>query len=305
MREAQVEQDAAVQQRLVLLRTTLLGFPKCAESYRRLYHYLPAAGSPAAREIDGAGRLEDAVKDTLSIAAIVLGGAQDHLVGLACLLDAESSVYAPRTVARGLLEGAARAWWLLDPAIDARERVARTLTERLYSLLERAKAERTMSNGTGQAAQTRIDYLIDLAERRYGFVVLRDQKQQRPLAVEATRPTSTELVGRLLMREGTHTEFGEVAYRLYSGATHGALWSLMSGLIPEPDPAGKHEFIAYLRLTLNDAELLVAITAMAFGEAFNREVDFYGWDRREWDAYARRALVDLRSTVQASQLTTA
>jgi hypothetical protein len=192
-----VEQDAAVRQRLMVLRTTLLGFAKCAESYQRLYHYLPAAGSPAAREIDGGGRLEDAVKDGLSIAAMILGGAQDHLVGLACLLAAESSVYAPRTVARGLLEGAARAWWLLDPAIDARERVARTLTERLYSLLEQAKAERAATKGTGQAAQARIDYLIDLAERRYGFVVLRDQKQ-RPLAVGAARPTSTELVGRLV-----------------------------------------------------------------------------------------------------------
>jgi hypothetical protein len=108
-----------------------------------------------------------------------------------------------------------------------------------------------------------------------------------------------------LAREGTNTEFGEVVYRMYSGATHGALWSLISGLDPEPDPAGKHEFIAHLRITLDDVELLVAIATMAFAEAFNREVDLYGWDRREWDAYARRALVDLRSTIQASQLTTA
>jgi len=49
-------------------------------------------------------------------------------------------------------------------------------------------------------------------------------------------------------------------------------------------------------MTLNAVEQLTAIAAMAFGEAFNREVEMYGWDRREWDAYARQALVDLRSS---------
>lgn len=74
------------------------------------------------------------------------------------------------------------------------------------------------------------------------------------------------------------------------------LWSLTASLDPQPDPTGQHELIAHRRMTLNAVEQLTAIAAMAFGEAFNREVEMYGWDRREWDAYARQALVDLRSS---------
>jgi len=77
-------------------------------------------------------------------------------------------MYAPHTVARALLEGATRAWWLLDPTIDGRERVCRVLTERLASLHEAAK----------------------------------------------------------------------VAFRAWSGATHGMLWSLTASLDPQPDPTG-------------------------------------------------------------------
>ncbi len=48
-------------------------------------------------------------------------------------------------------------------------------------------------------------------------------------------------------------------------------------------------------MTLAAVEQFAAIAAMAFGEAFNREIELYGWDRREWDTYARQALKDLRS----------
>ena len=113
------DETAAVRRRFVVLCTTLRGFANCAESYQRLHHYLPAPGSVAAREIEAGGSL---ATDTLSSAAMVLGGAHDHVIGLENLLAAQSSVYAPHTVARAVLEGAARAWWLLDPAIDGRER---------------------------------------------------------------------------------------------------------------------------------------------------------------------------------------
>ncbi len=78
------------------------------------------------------------------------------------------------------------------------------------------------------------------------------------------------------------------------------LWSLTTGLDPLPDPTGQHQFIAYRRITLDDVESLTAIAAMAFGEAFNREVEVYGWDRREWDAYVRQAFGDLRSSAPSS-----
>ncbi len=289
------DETAAVRQRLVVLSTTLRGFANCAESYEGLHHYLPAPGSVAAREIEAGGSL---ATDTLSAAAMVLGGAHDHVVGLQTLLEAQSSVYAPLTVARALLEGAARGWWLLDPAIDGRERACRVLTERLASLHEAAKIERVMTRGAGQATSARIDHVADLA-RRHSLQVLNDDRG-RPVAVGASRLSATVLVARLLAGRASDMVFGEVAFRAWSGATHGMLWSLTTRLDPQPDPTGQHQFIAYRRITLDDVESLTAIAAMAFGEAFNREVEVYGWDRRDWDAYVRQAFGDLRSSVPSS-----
>jgi hypothetical protein len=163
------DETAAVRRRFMVLCTTLRGFANCAESYQRLHHYLPAPGSVAAREIAAGGSL---ATDTLSFAAMVLGGAHDHVIGLENLLAAQSSVYAPHTVARALLEGAARAWWLLDPVIEGRERACRVLTERLASLHEAAKIERVATEGAGQSTTARIDHVADLA-RRHGLQVLR------------------------------------------------------------------------------------------------------------------------------------
>jgi hypothetical protein len=288
-------ETAAVRQRLVVLSTTLRGFANCAESYEGLHHYLPAPGSVAALEIEAGGSF---ATDTLSAAAMVLGGAHDHVVGLHNLLDAQSSVYAPLTVARALLEGAARAWWLLDPTIDGRERACRVLTERLASLREAIKIEHAMTGGAGQAATARINHVADLA-RRHSLQVLNDNRG-RPVAVGAQRPSATDLVARLLVGRGSDMVFGEVAFRAWSGATHGMLWSLTTGLDPQLDPAGKHKFIAYRRMTLDAVESLTAIAAMAFGEAFNCEVEVYGWDRREWDAYVQQGLVDLRSSAPST-----
>jgi hypothetical protein len=296
----ETNEAAAVRRRVVVLRTTLLGFANCAESYHRLYHYLPEPGSVVVREIE---TLDSPTKDALPGAAIVLGAARDHLVGLECLLAAESSVYAPITVGRALLEASARAWWLLDPSIDARERLARTLTDRLANIREQAKIARAIAERGGQTKDletldrinARLDHVAAIA-RRHGLRVFDDDKG-RPVAVGASRLSSTILVGRLLAGHSGDTVFGEVAWRAWSGTTHSTGHGLTAVLAVEPDPAGKHELIAHPRITLGDVESTVAIAAMAFGEAFNREVELYGWERRDWDAYARQALTDLRASM--------
>jgi hypothetical protein len=82
------DETAAVQRRFVVLCSTLRGFANCAESYQRLHHYLSAPDSVAAREIEAGGSL---ATDTLSFAAMVLGGAHDHVIGLENLLSAGSA----------------------------------------------------------------------------------------------------------------------------------------------------------------------------------------------------------------------
>src|SRR5829696_868557 len=64
-----------------------------------------------------------------------IGHAQDHLLALQRLLPPPFQVFPICTLARSALEASARAWWLLDPSISARKRVARTMTDRLAGLL--------------------------------------------------------------------------------------------------------------------------------------------------------------------------
>ena len=71
-------------------------------------------------------------------------------------------------------------------------------------------------------------------------------------------------------------------------------WSMTGSIEVGPDRAGKHDLIGHRRITLDDVQRLCGIAALAFSTAFTREVEVYGWDRREWDAYARHALADLR-----------
>jgi hypothetical protein len=89
------DETAAVRQRFVVLCTTLRGFANCAESYERLHHYLPAPDSVAAREIEAGGSL---ATDTLSFAAIMLGGAHDHVIGLEnCSLHSPACIRRTRS----------------------------------------------------------------------------------------------------------------------------------------------------------------------------------------------------------------
>ena len=98
----------------------------------------PVSDSPATQELMAEATLrgewgEDPVGQVLAHVQTLSLIAQDQTVGLLALFRA-GSPYAPITISRAPTEAFSRAWWLLDPAIDARARVARGMNERLESL---------------------------------------------------------------------------------------------------------------------------------------------------------------------------
>lgn len=77
------------------------------------------------------------------------------------------------TIARGAMEAAGRARWLLDPAVDDTRRLGRYMTDRLYIWEEtiRLVAGEAPEDAATRAQQVqRIDRLATCAER-YGFTV--------------------------------------------------------------------------------------------------------------------------------------
>jgi Golgi nucleoside diphosphatase len=90
------------------------------------------ASSPAAWENTGGVRLQgdwssNPVLDANLSAGLLANSASDHVQGLAAVLRMESSgIFPTYTVARGLVDAAARAWYLLEPRIDSRDESAAT-----------------------------------------------------------------------------------------------------------------------------------------------------------------------------------
>ena len=91
---------------------------------------VPAPGSVASREYEDqslTGEWGQApARDAGNLARIQWISASDHLLGLADSLEsAESGAFASYTIGRGVLEVAARSWYLAAGDITVRERVRR------------------------------------------------------------------------------------------------------------------------------------------------------------------------------------
>jgi hypothetical protein len=75
------------------------------------------------------------------IAQWALQVAVEEAKGFSAVLDpSATSTYAADVLCRGVLETASLAWWLLDPDIDAKKRLSRSLVYRLHNAEQTAKA---------------------------------------------------------------------------------------------------------------------------------------------------------------------
>ena len=132
----------------------------------------PKVGSPADQEIRAFSH-PISIKTALSQANIALATSADHLEALDRLVGEAQYAVAPWTCARGVLEAAAIATWLLDTTIDATERVGRSFALRFTTLQE----QRKMANAAGdnQKVQT-IDKRIESIETMATQLGVRDHR---------------------------------------------------------------------------------------------------------------------------------
>src|SRR5919106_3884162 len=117
---------------------------------------VPVAGNPAWDD--------EPVAAAHNLAQLLLFGASDCARALVRLFTPETTpVYAHTVLARASLELASRAWWLLEPTIGVRLRVARGINERLFSLSEQARLP--IEDADRERARERRAGLLDEAER--------------------------------------------------------------------------------------------------------------------------------------------
>lgn len=152
----------------------------------------PLSGSPADDEINSFARPES-VRTAFSQAALSFIAATDHLEALDHLVAAGDYAVAPWTCARGMLEAAAIADWLLDLTVDAKERVGRSLALRFSSLQQQRKMAASDGNSTLVATiDTRLSEVEQVAVS-LGYPIFTDKKGRR-IGIAKIRPSITELI---------------------------------------------------------------------------------------------------------------
>lgn len=259
----------------------------------------PAPDSIAAREMEREPELAGQwsprpVLEVVQDARLKLAYAIEHLDAIRRLSSPPVLFFSAALIARSVIEGAVRTWWLLDPAIDARARVARGMTERLYGLRQKltvAKSFTVASSPERSAAVDEVDDAIEhivVTAEMLAFGVRRD-KRGRPTAIEEGRPDATRLVAELFASH-TKTAVVSMTYRLWSAISHGTGWETDSFSVTEPGPREEYETVSLVARP-EHLNILMHATCIATIDAADRLVFYMNASRSNRWAQARSAVM--------------
>ena len=206
--------------------------------------------------------------------------AMDHMRALKRLLAPSSvrSSLTPWTCGRVILESCAKSIWLLDPEVEVKERLTRSLNIRLDDLFEWRKYVRSISAKhsqrpkDAQAAFSQADERIKLFRRRaqdFG-IVEKLNKRGRFIGFGNGIQSTLDIICLTL---GPDLE-GE--YRLLSSAIHGSNWATLTlGATTSESQSGS---IASLHLEPSHAMALVMLSLQSFALSSWSHFNLYGWN---------------------------
>lgn len=166
----------------------------------------------------GGQELVSALEQAIAVSQLYVFAMAQHLDALAVLFETDRPPpYSISVLARTVVELAARVWWVTDPEVDVRVRVARGFTEKLVSADDWVPKGRRSSGGETPPASAKSDAPTDEQD------VLRTE--MRALGIgEEKRPSATKLVGQFLEHETP--AIARHLYQILSANTHGTLWAL-------------------------------------------------------------------------------
>lgn len=242
----------------------------------------PAVDSRAmaelAQQADFAGAWDKVPVDTaLTHVGLLLTAGEDAMRTFASALVADRTpLYAYIPLGRSALECLGVAHWLGEPGIGTKERVRRSLNERIASAWEQSRLPPSMNTEPGRQQR-----LLGAVEKGYEFTKSRKGKFKH-FAPE--RPTMTAHVKRVL----GNGDLGKVLYSFASAVAHGVLWGLTERVEVPTDAPGP---VVKGALTHSSASVAMMASALvlAHKRAFGGFADYMGWDVTEWSAAAARA----------------
>jgi hypothetical protein len=210
------------------------------------------------------------VLTALAVGSSALASGLDHLHALRVTLQSEGVVVAHVTLARAALEAFGRAWWVFDPSLDGRQRVARGLTELLYGMRQNLGLGPPLVDR--ERTTTRMDEIVSGAVAR-SLTLLPQKGDSRAPEIGERRPEATELIRQLL--EGSDSQVGAQLFRVYSAMSH----STMPGLatLIQADFRGERKAIGRLTLDPVLRYALLGFSILGLDAALSRQAEVYGW----------------------------
>ena len=286
------DEDDDFERHIGPLRDALAELLEASERLRLQWGSMPNAESTAMAELAEEHRFrgnptwgETPVTTAHNLAELQLYGASDCAQAAVDLLkpDMRTPVYSHTVLARATLEHAGRAWWLLDPTIGVRLRIARAATEHIFSLSQQMPLLDKARRGE---ARVKRAALLDEAER-LGFQKVQASPRVPP-SLEEERPGQTKLVKALF----GDVESGGVTYGFFSAVAHATTFGLSSSVTLDAPNMPKTPGVIWGAVYTGSHHVVTVLSAMflGMGEAFKRRNELFGWRSDAWDAAWLRGL---------------
>ncbi len=231
----------------------------------------PAGGSQAAEELARQGDFAgpwgpEPLTVVHATAQRLAAAAADHLVALTSLTDRSAAVPPGRTLTGALTQACASVWWVCDPSLGMRGRLARGWTDAWY-----------WADTAGQRPPRVIvsSEALHSAAQQFGFVLLGEP----PAALDEWRPVTAELAAAMLGEAPTRSRARLLAAA--EGALAGPLGLATGAPVgPEVVPVTPSE-----PADRGDVVPLAGVSALLYIEAFARWASYLGWEREPWHAW--------------------
>jgi hypothetical protein len=235
----------------------------------------PMPGSPAAQEHASYPKPES-LETVCTLGTMLLETIAEHACLLVRAMTEPITTIACWTCVRSMLESSAIASWLLDPCIDAKQRVGRAYAHRYEGLDQQIKFARS-TNSTEAEMKMVQDRLADVVRDAgtQGFAPALDNKS-KCIGIGQKMPGATDIIKSVLDEE--------MAYRLMSAVAHHHNWALLQlGFRPSavhiPGDQSNSTLIEKSAGKVQSYGFLAVRAAKALALPLWRKCLYFGWDR--------------------------
>ena len=243
-------------------------------------------GSMADRELEEAGRLSTPWRVTLqtTLAGLRLReiAVVHHLKSISQLMGDPMPAFGPEILARSVLEAAARTWWIVDPSIGLERRIARGLTDRLYSADYGASLASASGVDTSAFSKPPDNLIARCGELD---LTVSGTPRNRRVGLDPV-PLATPLCADLLNSIDTDPQQSQAggAFPYYSAISHGTHYALLH-YFHDLGKTEDGEEVLEPRETLEGLLQAVELSLAAFIALFERLNSYFNWPIDLWESW--------------------